>query len=54
MKHTVKIIETLVKEIEIEAASEQEAIDKAEKMYKDEEIVLYADDWESTEYEIVS
>ena len=47
--HKIEIKETLSRIIEIEAASAEEAIDKAREMYRAEEIVLDEDDWVGTE-----
>lgn len=44
MKYKVKVIETLEKVVEIEAANEHEAHDKAENMWFDGEITLISPD----------
>ena len=50
----VRIIEKLVKEIEVEATSEREAIEKAKDLYWDGDVVLDADDFNGeTEFELV-
>lgn len=46
-KYKVLVIETLSKEVEVEANSAQEAKVIADAMYKKEEIVLTADDFDS-------
>lgn len=46
-KYKVLVIETLSKEVEVEANSAQEAKAIADAMYKKEEIVLTADDFDS-------
>lgn len=51
MKYRVKVIETLEKVVEIEAANEQEAHDKAENMWFEGEIVLINPD-HFTDHEI--
>lgn len=51
MKYKVKVIETLEKVIEIEAANEQEAHNKAENMWFDSEITLTSPD-NTTDHEI--
>ncbi|WP_273946133.1 DpnD/PcfM family protein [Enterococcus faecalis] len=38
--HTVEIKESLVRVVEIEANSKEEALDKVSQMYRDEEIIL--------------
>lgn len=50
MKFVVTIEETLEKAIEIDAENPFEAISKVQRMYADEEIVLSADDFVSTEF----
>lgn len=49
--HKIEIQETLSRIVEIEAPSVEEAIYKARAMYRDEQIVLNADDWVETEIE---
>lgn len=51
MKYKVKVIETLEKVVEIEAANAQEAHDKAENMWSDGEITLISPD-DMTDHEI--
>lgn len=51
MKYKVKVIETLEKIVEIEAANVQEAHDKAETMWFDNEITLISPD-NMTDHEI--
>ena len=45
MKYSVTIEETLSRTIDIEADSKQDAIDKVKKQYKNEDLVLDADDF---------
>ena len=45
MKYTVRITEELVRDVEIEADSPEEAEYKAEDMYHDQEIILTSDDY---------
>lgn len=45
MEYGVKIVETLVKELYVEASSPEEAQKKAEAMWRDGDIVLGADDF---------
>lgn len=52
-KFTVRIVETLSRDVEVEAASEDEAIQKIEKKYTDAEIVLDSSDHSGTDMEIV-
>ena len=51
MKFKVKITEKLVKVVEVEAESEEEALEKVEDDYYSEKIILYPDDF--TEMEMV-
>ena len=51
MKYKVKVIETLEKVVEIEAANAQEAHDKAETMWSESEITLISPD-NMTDHEI--
>lgn len=51
MKYEVKVIETLEKVVEIEAATEQEAHDKADNMWGVGEIALISPD-DITDHEI--
>ncbi len=44
MKYTVEIIETLCRQIKIEANSKEEAAALGKELYRDEKIVLGADD----------
>lgn len=48
-QYRFKVIETLSKEVEIEAEGYYSAYDKLEEMIDSEEIVLTADDFESRE-----
>ena len=43
--YTVEIKESLVRLVEIEANSKEEALDKVSQMYRDEEIVLDNNDF---------
>lgn len=47
----IEVKELLSKVVEVEATSKEEAISKAYKMYKNEEIVLDSDDYLTTEIE---
>ncbi len=51
--YTVKITETLSRLVTIGARNEEEAYDMAQELYDIEEIVLDAEDYQSTEMEIV-
>lgn len=44
-KFKLEITETLSREVEVEAETLEEAIDSLNKMYKNEEIILGADDF---------
>lgn len=46
----IEVEEILQNVYEIEADSLEEAIDKAEEMYRNEEIVLDYEDWKETNY----
>ena len=52
MNYKVEIKETLSRIIDIEADSEEGAIEKVRKQYMKEEIVLSADDYVETEINI--
>lgn len=52
-KYTVRFSEELVREVKIEAESSSEANDIANKMYREEKIVLDADDFSGTNIEII-
>ena len=49
----IEIAETLSNIIEISAENEQEALLKAQDMYKIEEVILYADDCIDTKFNIL-
>ena len=53
MKYTVEITETLQKQIEVEANSDEEAIEKVSKRYKKCEIVLDSNNHKETTIEII-
>ena len=50
MKYTIDIIETLKKKVDIEADTYYEAVEKAEKMYHNSEVILTADDFDNVEF----
>ena len=50
-KYKVIIYETLSKTIDIEAENRSDAIKKVKEKYKNEEIVLSADDYLDTEFD---
>ncbi len=52
MTYKVTIEELLVREIEVEADSPNEAMDKIHEKYKNEEIVLTADDFSEVTFGI--
>lgn len=52
-KYKVTITETLQKEIEVEALSKEEAIYQIKQQYKNEEIVLTADDYVYTDFNVI-
>ncbi len=50
----IRITETLTKEIEVDAISETEGIEKAKDLYWDGEVVLTADDFSGeTSFEVI-
>ena len=49
----IEIVETLSNIIEISAENEQEALLKAQDMYKKEEVILYADGCIDTKFNIL-
>lgn len=48
----IEIVETLSNIIEISAENEQEALLKAQELYRNEEVVLYPDDLIDTKFNI--
>lgn len=50
MKYKVNIEELLSRIVEVEADSDEEAEEKVREMYRNEEIVLDAEDLQSVEY----
>lgn len=48
----IEIVETLSNIVEIRAKNEQEALLKAQDMYRNEEVVLYPDDFIDTKFNI--
>ena len=46
----IEIVETLSNLVEISAENEQEALLKAQDMYRNEEVVLYPDDMVDTKF----
>ncbi|WP_227523262.1 MULTISPECIES: DpnD/PcfM family protein [Psychrobacter] len=48
----IEIVETLSNIVEVDARSEQEALSKAQDMYRNEEVVLYPDDFIDTKFNI--
>lgn len=51
-KYDITITETLVRHVDIEADSREEALEKANEQYENSEIVLDADDYTSTLIEV--
>ena len=47
---SIEIIETLLATVEIEANNEEQALNKAQEMYRSEQIVLGSDNYLSTEF----
>ena len=52
MKYTVIVTETLSQKVSIEAESEADALEIAEDMYYDSDIILDCDDFVCAEFEI--
>ena len=50
MKYKVNVEELLSRIVEVEADSDEEAEEKVREMYKNEEIVLDAEDLQNVEY----
>ena len=53
MKYTIEVEETLSKTIEIDAKSESEALEKANKQYKNADIILSGDDYVGHEIRVL-
>lgn len=51
-KYKITITETLKKELEIEAGSKDEAMDLVKEKYKNEEIILTADDFVDVDFKV--
>lgn len=49
----IEIVETLSNIVEVNAENEQDALLKAQDMYRNEEVVLYADDCIDTKFNIL-
>ena len=52
-KFQIEIVEMLSNIVEIVAEDEQDALLKAQEMYRNEDIVLYPDDFIDTKFNIV-
>ena len=48
----IEIVETLSNIVEVSAENEQDALLKAQAMYRNEEVVLYPDDFIDTKFNI--
>ena len=48
----IEIVETLSNIVEVRAKNEQEALLKAQDMYRNEDVVLYPDDFIDTKFNI--
>ena len=48
----IEIVETLNNIVEVNAENEQEALSKVRDMYRNEEVILYADDFIDTKFNI--
>ena len=51
-KFQIEIVETLSNIVEVNAEDEQDALMKAQEMYRNEDIVLYSDDFIDTKFNI--
>ena len=49
----IEITETLQKRVRVSAETREEALEKVREKYRDEEIVLYPEDWVDTSYEVI-
>ena len=54
MKCMVFVTEKLLRTIEVEAEDEAEALEKAKKAYRDEEIVLDYNDYVETKFDVAA
>ena len=48
----IEVVETLSSIVEVKAENEQDALLKAQEMYRNEEVVLYPDDFIDTKFNI--
>ena len=48
----IEVVETLSSIVEVNAENEQDALLKAQEMYRNEEVVLYPDDFIDTKFNI--
>ena len=48
----IEVVETLSNIVEVNAENEQEALLKAQDMYRNEEVILYPDDFIDTKFNI--
>ena len=48
----IEVVETLSNIVKVNAENEQEALLKAQEMYRNEEVVLYPDDFIDTKFNI--
>ena len=51
-KFQIEILETLSNIVEVNAEDEQSALLKAQEMYRNEQVVLYPDDFIDTQFNI--
>ncbi|MBH0063813.1 DpnD/PcfM family protein [Psychrobacter sp. SZ93C1] len=51
-KFQIEIVETLSNIVEVNAEDEQDALMKAQEMYRNEQVVLYHDDFIDTKFNI--
>ena len=51
-KFQIEIVETLSNIVEVNAEDEQDALMKAQEMYRSEQVVLYPDDFIDTKFNV--
>ena len=53
LKYKVKIEETLIRVVEVDAETEQKAIEEIKDQYRKEKIILGSEDYDSTSFDII-
>jgi hypothetical protein len=54
MKYKVEIVETLSKVVSVNAASEEEAVSRIQKKYREGKIVLYPEDFMDVNFDSIN